>query len=275
MPDKTAPKKDTMRTLFFGDIVGKAGRRGIKHQLPLWREKFKPDIIIANVENIAHGFGIGQGALQEMLDLGVNVMTGGNHILQGKNSLKLLDDETLPLIRPLNVSSHWPGQGFITKKINDETNITVINLIGQYGMKDNYDSPFEAIETLLKKEEVKQNIIIIDWHAEASSEKVLLGWLLDGRVSSIFGTHTHTPTADERILPQGTGFISDAGMVGAHNSVIGVQTQKAIQKIAYKLPTKLEVEEEGPVEINAVLTDIDIRSKKTVEIRRLREIIPQ
>lgn len=261
-----------MRILFFGDVIGKAGRIGLARQLPLWRKEFSPDFVIANMENAAHGFGVGKTQFQEMEKLGIDVMTGGNHILRGKNALEFLADEKIPLLRPLNAPKAWPGKGIITKKIN-ETNITVINLIGQHGMREHYNSPFEAIETFLKKEKNKRNIIIVDWHAEASSEKVLLGWYLDGRVSAVIGTHTHIPTADERILPRGTAFISDAGMVGAHYSVIGVTRNSAIEKLTKCLPVHLEIDEEWPLEINAVMIDIEPKSKKAVGIKRLRTIV--
>ncbi|MBI2628243.1 MAG: YmdB family metallophosphoesterase [Candidatus Niyogibacteria bacterium] len=275
-----------MRILFFGDVIGKAGRTGLARQLPLWRKKFRPDFVIVNMENAAHGFGVGRTQLQEIEKLGIDVMTGGNHILRGKNARELLTDEKIALLRPLNAPRAWPGKGIITKKIVgqksqtkglsngvNETAITVVNLIGQHGMREHYNSPFEAIETVLKKEELKQNIIIVDWHAEASSEKVLLGWYLDGRVSAVIGTHTHIPTADERILPRGTAFISDAGMVGSYHSVIGVTIDSAFKKITECLPVSLEIDEEWPLEINAVMIDIEPKSKKAVGIKRLRAIV--
>ncbi|MBI5045561.1 MAG: YmdB family metallophosphoesterase [Candidatus Niyogibacteria bacterium] len=273
MPDNPPKLASSIRVLFFGDIIGKAGRRGLAYQLPLWRAKFAPDLIVANVENIAHGLGIGRASLEEIQKLGVNIFTGGNHILQGKDALKLLADETLPIMRPLNAPASWPGRGFVTKKIGNETNVTVVNLIGQHGMREHFDSPFEAIETFLQKDDVKQNIIIVDMHAETTSEKKAMGYFLDGKTSVVLGTHTHVPTADEQILPQGTGFISDAGMIGAHNSIIGVKIKEALERLATNLPAKFEVEEAGPVEINAVLVDIDKSTKKTVGINRLRNIV--
>ncbi|MBI5742219.1 MAG: YmdB family metallophosphoesterase [Candidatus Niyogibacteria bacterium] len=262
-----------MKILFFGDIVGKAGRMGVKKLLPVWEKEHAPDLIVANVENIAHGIGITRQYLEELLAQGVDVMTGGNHIVEGKEALKLLDDPALPLIRPANVGSSWTGRGFITIQAHDETPVTVVNLIGQSGMRDNYNSPFEAIETILAREDMKQSVILVDWHAEMTSEKKLLGHYLDGRVVAVLGTHTHVPTADEQILPGGTAFISDVGMAGSFNSIIGVQVARAIERIAKGLPAKFEVEESGPAEVNAVLIEIDPTTKKALWIKRLREIV--
>lgn len=278
MRDKT---DKNLRVLFFGDIVGKAGRSGAARQLPIWKKEFKPDVIIANVENIAHGFGIAERYLTELRELGVQIMTGGNHIIEGRDVMKILEDKNLPIIRPYNSPASWPGKGFITKKFSlggakskNETGVTVINLLGQHGMKQYVNSPYEAIETLLKMPEVKQSIVIVDWHAETTSEKIMLGWYLDGRVAAVLGTHTHVPTADERILPGGTALISDVGMNGAYDSVIGIQVTSSIERIAKQLPVHFEVEESGPIEVNAVLIDIDTRSKKALAIRRLRTILP-
>ncbi|MEK7647280.1 MAG: TIGR00282 family metallophosphoesterase [Patescibacteria group bacterium] len=273
MLDNLLKPASSIRILFFGDVIGKAGRRGLTYQIPLWRTQFAPDLIIANAENIAHGLGIGRTALEEIQRLGVEIFTGGNHILQGKNALLLLADETLPLMRPLNAPTSWPGRGFITKNINNETSVTVVNLIGQHDMREHYNSPFEVIETFLQKDDMKQNIIIVDMHAETTSEKKAMGYFLDGRTSAVLGTHTHVPTADEQILPNGTGFICDTGMVGAHHSIIGVKIKEALERLAMNFPAKFEVEEEGPVEINAVLLDIDKKTKKTVGINRLRNIV--
>lgn len=262
-----------MRILFFGDIVGKAGRTGVQKLLPVWKKEHAPDLIVANVENIAHGIGITRVYLEELRAQGVDIMTGGNHIVEGKEALKLLDDTSLPLIRPANAGSGWTGRGFITVKAADETPVTVVNLIGQSGMRDNYNSPFEAIETILARDDVKQNVILVDWHAEMTSEKKLLGHYLDGRVAAILGTHTHVPTADEQILQHGTAFISDVGMAGAYHSIIGIQIARAVERIAKGLPAKFEVEESGPAEVNAVLVEIDPASKKALWIKRLREIV--
>lgn len=267
---------NTIRILFFGDIVGSAGRTGIKHQLPLWRKKFNPDFVIANIENVAHGFGMGYTQINDIMDLGVDVMTGGNHILKGRDAFEILDDETISAIRPLNVSQAWPGKGIITKNITkngNETSVTVINLLGQHGMREHYNSPYDAVETALKDNIVKQSIIIVDWHAEATSEKVLMGWFLDGRVSAVLGTHTHITTADERILPNGTALIADVGMTGPHNSIIGTKIDSSLEKHSKQLPIKLEIEEDGPIEINAVLVDVDPTTKKALKIERLRNIV--
>jgi hypothetical protein len=262
-----------MKILFFGDIVGKAGRAGIAHCLPRWRKEHSPDLIVANVENIAHGFGISKQYLEDLVAMGVDVMTGGNHIVEGKDALKLLADASLPLLRPANAPASWPGRGHLTVKTKNETPVTIINLMGQAGMREHSNLPFDTIETVLAREDVKQSIIMVDWHAEMTSEKNLLGWYLDGRVSAVLGTHTHVPTADEKVLPQGTAYITDTGMVGAYNSIIGVQVKLAIERIAKGMPSRFEVEEKSPAEVNAVLFEVDEPSKKALWIKRLREIV--
>jgi len=280
---KTRRQTKKMKILFFGDIVGRAGRTGVQKILGTWRKEHSPDLIIANIENIAHGIGISRAYLEELHTLGVNIMTGGNHIAEGKDALKLLDDPSLPLIRPANVGSGWTGRGFLTVNLpinqsigataDDETPVTVISLIGQAGMRDNYNSPFEAAETILSQEAVKQSVVIVDWHAEMTSEKKLMGHFLDGRVSAVLGTHTHVPTADEQILPGGTAYISDVGMAGSLHSIIGVQVARAVERIARGLPAKFEVEEKSPAEVNAVLLEVDSATKKALWIKRLREIV--
>jgi len=268
--------KHNIKILFFGDVIGSAGRAGVKHQLPLWREEFGVDFVIVNVENAAHGFGMGREQMKDLEDLEIDIMTGGNHILKGRDAFEILADEQIPIIRPLNAPKTWPGRGYITKKIKNtenETSVTAINLLGQHGMNEHYDSPYNAVETVLENDDVKRGIIIVDWHAETTSEKVLMGWFLDGRVSAVLGTHTHVPTCDERILPNGTAIISDVGMVGPHNSIIGFKTEATVKKHTQQLPIRLETEEEGPIEVSAVLLEIDPATKKSVSIRRLREII--
>lgn len=264
-----------MKLLIFGDVVGKLGRAGVKLTLPKWREKFAPDVVIANVENIAHGKGIGVSQIKELRDAGVDIFTGGNHSIEGKDAGKILSDETIPILRPANMSPNLPGRGAILFDVKQKSaKLLVINLIGQVHMRQNFDSPFHEIDKILAEYENKTPYKIIDWHAEATSEKVVMGHYLDGRVSAVFGTHTHVPTADAKILPHGTAYISDIGMVGPLNSIIGVEVEPAFKRFRDQIHAPMDVVEAGPIEVNAILVDLGDNGL-AVDIRHLREIVSE
>ena len=259
-----------MKLLIFGDVVGKLGRAGVKHMLPVWRKKFSPDVVVANVENILHGKGIGPTQLQELRDAGVDIFTGGNHSVEGKDFAQILNDETIAITRPANMRADLPGRGAILYDVK----LLVINLIGQVFMHQEYASPFDAIDKILEEHGNKTPYKILDWHVEATSEKVVMGWYLDGRVSAVFGTHTHVPTADAKILPHGTAYISDIGMTGAYHSVIGVEIEPSIDRFKnHKKNAKLPVDD-GPIEANAIYIELD-KNGKAVDIKHLREIITE
>ncbi|OGY15738.1 MAG: hypothetical protein A3I52_01620 [Candidatus Blackburnbacteria bacterium RIFCSPLOWO2_02_FULL_40_10] len=284
-----------MRILFFGDIFGKPGREALKFIIPQWKKEYEPDVIIANGENMSHGAGISESAIKELMSAGVQIITGGNHTLEGKNASNLLNDASLPLLRPANMSSELPGRGFGFYRIGnnpldpargrelgimdgpENANLLVINLIGQVHMRYQYDSPFKAIDEILQGPTLKSErsglVKIVDWHADASSEKIALGWYLDGRVSAVLGTHSHTPTADERILPKGTSFVSDIGMIGPHNSIIGQEISANLERFIKQIPKKVEVAPAPPYEINAVFLETDEKTGKTIKIQRIRKII--
>ncbi|MBI2637540.1 MAG: YmdB family metallophosphoesterase [Candidatus Sungbacteria bacterium] len=273
-----------MKILFFGDVFGRPGREALLRIIPEWRASFSPAIIIANGENMSHGAGISESSVKEILQAGVDIITGGNHSIEGPDAGRLLDDTTLPLLRPANMAGGLPGRGFdyfsfssgtVTRAARDaDSELLVINLISQTNMRFHYDSPFSAFEKILKDAEVKKpKIILVDWHADASSEKIALGWLADGHVTAVLGTHTHTPTADERILPKGTAFISDVGMVGPHYSVIGQEIEENITRLILQTPKRVDVAPAPPYEINAVLIDINETTWKATRIERLRKII--
>jgi|SRR3989344_2799715 len=261
-----------MKLLIFGDVVGKLGRKGVKHMLPVWREKFSPDIIIANAENIAHGKGIGLKQITELREAGVNIFTGGNHSLEGKGAAQILDDETTPITRPANIAGA-PGRGALIYEITPSMKLLVINLIGQVFMKQEYSSPFEMVDKILDKYQNITPNIILDWHADATSEKTVMGWHLDGRISLVYGTHTHVPSADAKILPKGAGYITDVGMTGGYNSVIGVDPIQAVERFLTKNKKSIPPVEIGPVEVNAVF--VELAGGKTVDIKHLREIVPE
>lgn len=259
-----------MKILFFGDIVGRPGRQAIKKILPQWRKKYQPDLIIANGENLSHGSGITKKTLEEILKAGVDLVTSGDHTWKQKEISMLLEDKKIPLIRPANFPPGLPGQGF--RKIQIRTKrILAINLIGRVFMQEQYEDPFRKADQIIKEESENADIIIVDWHAEATAEKVCLGWHLDGRVSAVLGTHTHIPTADSRLLTKGTAYISDVGMVGPRDSSLGRDKETAIKKFLTQMPLALDVAE-GPTEINAVLIEAEEKSKAK-KIERLQETI--
>jgi len=260
-----------MKILFFGDIVGKPGRKALKKILPSWQKKYQPDLIIANGENIAHGKGITEKSLKELLDIGIDIVTSGDHIWDRKDVFQLFNDPEIPLLRPANYPPQDPGKGYYLKEIRTKK-VLVINLIGRVFMHEQYDDPFRKADEILEEYGEETNIIIVDWHAEATAEKVCLGWYLDGRVSAVLGTHTHVPTADHRILPQGTAYISDVGMVGARNSSLGIDKEIALKRFLTQISFPLEVAKAEEIEVNAVLIETNQQDQVT-QIKRIQELI--
>lgn len=258
-----------MKLLFFGDIFGRLGREGVKRVLPEWRRKFRPDFIVANAENITHGLGVQENHLLEMEEAGINFFTSGNHIWRQKGVEELLKKRE-NLLRPANMAEGLAGKGVRLVRAKRKS-ILIVNLIGQLFMKDCHDNPFRKIDKILKKN--RNKIALVDFHAEATSEKRSFGWFVDGRVSAVLGTHTHVPSADDQILPDGTAYITDVGMCGPLHSTIGMDKDSAISQFYYQKKEKLTPITEGPVEVNAVMVDIEPRTGKAREIRRLREIV--
>ncbi|MBI3627576.1 MAG: YmdB family metallophosphoesterase [Candidatus Sungbacteria bacterium] len=265
-----------MKLLIFGDIFGRPGREAIKYIAPKWKEEYSADLIMANGENLSHGKGISEITVREMLDAGVDVITGGNHSLEGKNAGELLDDPKLPLTRPINFIASHPGRGLL-RLVKKGQEILIINAIAQTHMRTHYDSPYAAIEKVLTEnsENQKTKIIIVDWHADTTSEKMAMGWWLNGKVSCVYGTHTHIATADERILSYGTACISDIGMTGPHNSIIGEAIDPRLGILVRQEQVKPDIAEAPPYEVNAILVTIDETTGKSTEIIRLRQILNQ
>lgn len=212
-----------MRILFLGDVVGRSGRQAVIDNIPTLRHKLNLDAVIVNIENAAGGFGMTEEICEEFFDIGVDVLTSGNHFYDQKQIKDYFEWQTR-LLRPLNYPSHNPGKGVVRYTLSNGQTIVVINVMGQLFMAP-VDNPFEALEDCLKNYALKTagtDAIIVDVHAETNSEKMVIAHMLDGRVSGVFGTHTHIPTADARILSQGTGFITDVGMCGDYNSSVGM-----------------------------------------------------
>ncbi len=251
-----------MNILAIGDIIGKPGRQVINKHLRGIRKQYKIDFVIANAENTAGGFGLTSSTARELLDDGVNMLTSGNHIFAQKEIIPFLDTD-MPVIRPLNYPAGVPGKGYrIANKV------LVVNLIGRTFM-NSYDDPFRTMDNLLDELKDKPKIIIVDFHAEATSEKVALGRYLDGRVSAVLGTHTHVGTIDTQILKGGTAYVTDIGMTGPSDSIIGDDADAVIQRFLTQMPHHLTVGKGKPV-LNAVMVEVDDNTGKATDIKRIQ-----
>ncbi|MFC1871128.1 TIGR00282 family metallophosphoesterase [Chloroflexota bacterium] len=254
-----------MRVLTIGDIIGKPGRRAVERLLPGLRQQYGLDMVIANGENTAGGFGLTPDTARELLDAGVDVLTSGNHIWAQKEIIPYLDGE-MPILRPLNYPPGVPGRGYLLKGA-----VLVVNLIGRTFIGD-FDCPFRAMDQLLAEFNPRPKITIIDFHAEATSEKVALGRYLDGRVSAVLGTHTHVGTIDTQLFPKGTAYVSDIGMTGPMNSIIGDDAEAVIHRFLTRIPHHLSVGK-GKTMLNAVMVGIDDSSGRATSIERIyREV---
>ena len=257
MPDK-------LGFLFIGDIIGHPGRRALRRCLPRLREKYSPDFIVANAENAAGGVGITEEVGTELLGL-VDVLTSGNHVWDKKEALPYLDREPR-LLRPANYPSPNPGKGSYILESTRGWKAGVLNLQGRVFMEP-LDCPFRVAEGEVAKLRAVTPVIVVDFHAEATSEKQALGWYLDGKVSALVGTHTHVPTADERILPRGTAYITDVGMVGGYHSVIGIRPEQAVARFLTARPQRFEPEKEGLV-FSSVYIEVDAATGRALSVRR-------
>jgi metallophosphoesterase (TIGR00282 family) len=251
-----------MNVLMIGDVMGKPGRQAVAALLPGLRRELALDVVVANGENLAAGRGITQKTAQELFDAGVDVITSGNHVWDMKEIVPVLDQE-VPILRPANYPPSAPGRGIVTQK-----GLTVLNLQGRTFMPET-DDPFRAADAALS-DLPDDAIVVVDMHAEATSEKQAMGRYLDGRVAAVAGTHTHVPTADARILPGGTAFVTDIGMVGPSESIIGNDIQSVLNRMLTAMPTKLPVaDNDSPVILNSVLIEIDESARKARRIERI------
>jgi hypothetical protein len=258
----------TAKILFVGDIFGQPGRRMVKEWLPRLVEEYAPDLILANGENAAAGFGITPPLVEELLDLGIAVLTSGNHIWDKKEILPYLREHLDGrLLRPGNYPQEAPGHGFLVGNTSTGISYAVLNLQGRVFMPT-IDCPFRTADSLLKQIPAEVRLRIVDFHAEATSEKQALGWYLDGRVTAVLGTHTHIPTADETVLPKGTAYITDLGMTGPYDSVIGIEKEAVIQKFLNQMPTRFEVAR-SDVRLAAALIEADPETGRALAIQRI------
>jgi len=255
-----------LKVLFIGDIVGEPGRKMLRAQMARLTETYAPDLVIANGENSAGGFGITSEIAEELFSLGVHALTSGNHVWDKKEIEPYLAKQDR-LIRPANYPEGNPGYGSVVISTS-AGKAAVLNLEGRVFMSSLRD-PFRVAEQEIEKLKQETAVVIIDFHAEATSEKIALAWHLDGKATAVIGTHTHVQTADERILPGGTAFITDAGMTGPTDSVIGVKKEQAIARFLYQTPHRFELAK-GPVHLNAVYLDVDAASGTANSIERVQ-----
>ncbi|HXW04008.1 MAG TPA: TIGR00282 family metallophosphoesterase [Vicinamibacterales bacterium] len=255
-----------MRILFIGDIFGRPGREIARRAIPVLVERENVDLVIANVENSAAGFGVTGDVAAAILDYGVHVMTSGNHVWDKKEVLEYMPREPR-LLRPANFPAGVPGRGSCLARTRAGEPVGVLNLMGRIFMTP-LDDPFAVGLREADALRAKTRVIIVDFHAEATSEKTAMGWHLDGRVTAVIGTHTHVQTADERILPRGTAYLTDAGMSGPHDSIIGVSVEAALGRFTSGMPAKFEAAS-GPARLNAVLITADASTGRATAIERV------
>jgi metallophosphoesterase (TIGR00282 family) len=255
-----------MNILFIGDIVGRPGRDLVRQGLGALVERHSVDLVIANVENAAAGFGITREIAEQLLDDGIEVMTSGNHIWDRREALDYIGVEPR-LLRPANYPAGAPGNGSYLARSRRGVSVGVLNLMGRVFML-NIDDPFAVALREIEALNARARIVFVDFHAEATSEKLAMGWHLDGKVTAVIGTHTHVQTADERVLPKGTAYLTDVGMTGPHDSIIGVDVEAALGRFLTGLPARFETASANP-RLNAVIVEADEATGRALDIERL------
>ena len=260
-----------MKILFLGDVVGHPGRKAVKALIPGLVSEHGVALVVANVENAAGGVGVTPDIVDELLDAGVHVMTSGNHVWDKKEVLDVMGFEPR-LLRPWNYPSGNPGRGMVVVKTDGGVKVGVINVEGNVFMRPK-SCPFQAVREALEAVRQEARVVIIDVHAEATSEKKAMGWYCDGKASLVVGTHTHVQTSDERILPRGTAYLTDAGMTGPHDSVIGVKKEIVIERFISGMPRRFEPATDG-IRLQGALVEVDPETGRAIAIRRVDEPLP-
>ncbi|WP_061215121.1 TIGR00282 family metallophosphoesterase [Syntrophomonas wolfei] len=260
-----------MNILVIGDIVGRPGRKAIRELLPQIQKDYKIVFTIANAENAAGGRGLSREVMKELLSHNIDVLTMGNHVWDNKEIFNFIDDE-YRLIRPANYPPYCPGQGYHVYSAAFNQKITVINASGRVFLPS-LDCPFRVVDEIVSELQEESDYIIIDFHAEATSEKLAFAHFFDGRVAAVLGTHTHVQTADEKVLPGGTAYITDLGMTGPVDSILGMQKEQVIEKIIFQRPVRLEVAK-GACQLQAVVLNFDEASRKCISITRISQQLP-
>ncbi|MEY4744304.1 MAG: hypothetical protein RL272_249 [Candidatus Parcubacteria bacterium] len=256
-----------MKILVFGDIVSKIGREAVKKVLPELKAAHAPDLVIGNAENLAHGKGVTRETLTELLDAGVDVFTSGNHVWDKKDVFDVFSDPRLAdkLIRPANYPPGTPGEGAQLVAVGSK-NVLIVNLLGRVFSRVLSDDPFRAFDALLKENaHRKPSVVLVDFHGDATSEKAAFGLYADGRATAVWGTHSHVPTRDDRVLAGGTAYISDVGMTGYRDGVIGVDCAEIIRNFLTQLPVKHDIPDSGEAVVNAILITTDGSKAATIE----------
>lgn len=255
-----------MRILFIGDVFGRPGRDLVRRGLPALAARYRVEAVVANVENAASGAGITRETGEALLACGIDVMTTGNHVWDKREALTYIGAEPR-LLRPLNMAAGAPGRGVFVTRVAGGRPLGVINAMGRVFMPP-VDNPFEAVSAAVARIERECRLIIVDMHAEATAEKVAMGWHLDGRVTAVIGTHTHVQTADARVLPAGTAYITDAGMTGPHDSIIGMERAQVLERFVKGLPARMEPASGNP-RLQAVVIDADEQTGRARGIERI------
>lgn len=258
-PSQPGEGPAVVRFLVVGDIFGQPGRHAATRLIPVIRKERDIDCVIANGENAAGGRGLTRATAEELFRAGIDVLTLGNHTWSQREMITVLADTRIPIVRPLNYPPGVPGRGFMDVDVRG-VQVRVVSLMGRVFLADSLDDPFRAADDLLRGTP-DDAIVLVDFHGEATSEKVAMGWYLDGRVAAVFGTHTHIPTADARILPRGTAFVTDLGMVGPQHSIIGSEVEPILRRFLTGMPARFEVAG-GPVTFNAVIIEVDRRTRR-------------
>ncbi|SEO31199.1 hypothetical protein SAMN04488134_10651 [Amphibacillus marinus] len=255
-----------MRILFIGDIVGSMGREQLQSYLPKLKQKYQPQLTIVNGENAAAGKGITEKIYKQFLDWGADILTMGNHTFDKKEIFDFIDDAK-KMVRPANLPEGTPGKGIAYVNVNGNE-VAIINLQGRTFLPP-IDDPFRMADQLVEEASKRTNLIFVDFHAEATSEKLALAWYLDGRISALVGTHTHVQTTDNRILDRGTAYISDVGMTGPYDGIIGTDREAVIKKFLTQLPVRFETVASGKSQLSGVIIDIDVKTGQSTKINRL------
>lgn len=257
-----------LKLLCIGDVVGSPGRRALAHLLPRVVQEQDIACTIVNAENVASGSGITPGLYEKLMKSGVNLMTLGDHIYRRREIIPLLETSER-VVRPANLPNTAPGREYAVYETGQGVKIAVISVLGRLFMRTQADCPFRAVERVLGRLPQDVRIVVVDMHAEATSEKIAMGWYLDGKVSVLFGTHTHVATADERILPQGTGYVTDLGMTGPYDSVLGRNKDNVLQAMVTGVPIRFEVAEDD-THLSGIIAEINAESGRCVNIERIR-----
>lgn len=263
--------KSIIKIVAFGDIIGRPGRRALSTIIPEIRKEYSPDLIIGNGENLAHNEGTTEKTLNEILDNGVDFVTLGDHAFDREPEMKrIFEKDSYPIIRPANYPPGTIGAGWKIIKVK-KSKIAIVNLLGRVFFRQIVDCPFRCADAILTEIKKQTNIIICDFHAEATSEKKAMGFYLDGKVSLIYGTHTHIPTADDQILSGRTAYLTDIGMLGPKKSIIGANPENSIKHFITQMPFNYEVSEDNNIEANGIYIEIDADNGKTIFFKRIRK----